>query len=129
MTTIRAKQIYTGTKVITDGILTFEEKKIRSVSKTQEGKPDLVCEVITPAFIDPHCHIGMMRAGEPRDEAETNDQMESIIAHADALDSIQMDDTSFRDSIEALYHHHMCQSFFAEARGLFQVAAMMGYSA
>jgi len=58
-------------------------------------------DVITPAFVDAHSHIGMARAGEPTAEAEANEHLDSILSHADALDSIQMDDTSFRDSVEA----------------------------
>ena len=29
--------------------------------------------IVTPAFIDPHSHIGMAREGEPSEEGETND--------------------------------------------------------
>jgi imidazolonepropionase-like amidohydrolase len=101
MITIHAKRIYTGTDTIDNGILTFEDDRIRSVSTRKSEVPDHQFEVITPAFIDPHAHIGMVRAGEPGDEAEANDQMDSMIAHADALDSVQMDDRSFSDSIEA----------------------------
>jgi imidazolonepropionase-like amidohydrolase len=56
--------------------------------------------VVTPAFVDPHCHIGMERSGEPGSEGEANDQMDSLLFLADALDSVQMDDTAFRDSVE-----------------------------
>ena len=102
MTSIKARSIYTGKDVITDGLLTFDDGRIKGVtSAPADATADLACEVVTPAFVDPHCHIGMIRSGEPRDESEANDQMESIVAHADALDSVQMDDTSFKDSIEA----------------------------
>jgi len=102
MTSIKARVLYTGKDVVSDAILTFEDGRIRSVSSsTKETGNELAFDVVTPAFIDPHCHIGMIRAGEPGDEAEANDQMESIVAHADALDSVQMDDTSFLDSIDA----------------------------
>jgi len=56
--------------------------------------------VITPAFIDAHCHIGMERAGEPGSEGEANEHMDSLLFLADALDSVQMDDSAFRDSVE-----------------------------
>jgi imidazolonepropionase-like amidohydrolase len=55
---------------------------------------------VTPAFVDPHCHIGMERSGEPGAEGEANDQMDSLLFLADSLDSVQMDDTAFRDSVE-----------------------------
>lgn len=34
--------------------------------------------VVTPAFIDLHSHIGMVRAGEPADEDESSDHMHPI---------------------------------------------------
>jgi imidazolonepropionase-like amidohydrolase len=57
--------------------------------------------VITPALIDAHCHIGLIRSGEPSDEAEGNEHMDALLAHADVLDSIQMDDAGFAESIES----------------------------
>ena len=107
MTSVGAKLVYTGKELLTDAVVTFDDGRITSVTPSTSGSstakrtPDAQYEVITPAFIDPHAHIGMMRSGEPGDEAEANDQMDPIIAHADALDSVQMDDTSFRDSVEA----------------------------
>ncbi len=101
MRRIAAQLIYDGNDVVSDGVLNYDTDKISGISSEAKSDLDFRCSVITPAFIDPHAHIGMIRAGEPAGEAEANDQMESIIAHADALDSIQMDDASFRDSIEA----------------------------
>jgi imidazolonepropionase-like amidohydrolase len=98
---INAERIYTGSAVVEHGSVVFDQGRIKSVTAKPDATPDFSCAVITPAFIDPHSHIGMIRAGEPGDEAEANDQMDSMIAHADALDSVQMDDRSFRDSIEA----------------------------
>ena len=43
--------------------------------------------VITPAFIDPHSHIGMVRLAEPSKEDEANEQMNSIL---NALHSITL---------------------------------------
>ena len=57
--------------------------------------------MVTPALVDPHCHIGMHRAGEPDAEGETNDERDSVLPLADALDSIQMDDRAFASSVEA----------------------------
>ena len=38
----------------------------------------------------------MERSGEPGSEGEANDHMDSMLFLADALDSVQMDDTAFR---------------------------------
>ena len=101
MTSIHSRIIYTGTERLSDALLTFDSGRIESITTGGDQKADMEFDVITPAFIDPHSHIGMIRAGEPRDEAEANDQMDTILPIADALDSVQMDDPSFKDSIAA----------------------------
>ena len=95
-----AKTLYTGKDVITDGYLFFEGRDIAGVSDSQQGDVVGRYDTITPAFIDPHAHIGMVRSGEPSYESESNEKLDSLLAHADALDSVQMDDGSFRDSVE-----------------------------
>ncbi len=101
MQCVYAKKLYTGTDVKQDGFVLFDEGVIVGVSGQSEGDVVGRYDCITPAFVDPHCHIGMARAGEPSSESETNEHMDSVIAHADALDSVQMDDSSFADSVEA----------------------------
>jgi imidazolonepropionase-like amidohydrolase len=98
---IRAKVIYTGTKVLEDAHLVFDGKKVVGVSKEKRGTLRGRFPVVTPAFIDPHSHIGMWRAGEPQQEGEGNERMDSMLALSDALDSVQMDDKALRDAIEA----------------------------
>ena len=56
--------------------------------------------VVTPAFIDPHSHIGMVRHGEPMAEEESNERYESILPLVDAIYSVYMDDLYFRESVE-----------------------------
>jgi imidazolonepropionase-like amidohydrolase len=100
MNFIRAKKIYTGKSIIQDACLTFDGSEIVRVSKTPNGRSLGEFAVITPAFIDPHSHIGLARSGEPSGEAEANDQQDSIQALSDALDSVQMDDSALQDAIE-----------------------------
>jgi len=99
MPTVRANVIYTGRDVVEGAAVSWEDDRITSV-----GEPlgDVVGEygVITPAIVDAHAHIGLIRGGEPSDEAEANEHMDPMLAHADVLDSIQMDDKGFQDSIE-----------------------------
>lgn len=101
MQTVLGEVVYTGTDALKHAYINFEG--CTTVSITDEPAGELVGEydVITPAFIDPHSHIGLIRAGEPGAEAEANEHMDAILAHADVLDSIQMDDSGFRDSIES----------------------------
>ncbi len=101
MKAVFGKRIYTGEDAIENSYVAFEDGNIVSVSA---DKPDCEIigeyEVITPAFIDAHSHIGMERAGEPSEDGDVNEQMESIMFESDALDAIQMDDKSFADSVE-----------------------------
>ncbi len=100
MNFISAKKIYTGKKIVSDAHLLFNGKKISAVSKTKQGRCLGKFDVLTPAFVDPHSHIGMERAGEPNTEGEANEHQDSILTLTDALDSIQMDDKALRDAVE-----------------------------
>ncbi len=95
-----AQVMYTGRSVLHDVYLVVDGKMIIRVSSKPEGTLAGNYPVITPAFIDAHSHIGMVRSGEPRAEAESNDHQDPVMALSDALDSVQMDDTAFNDAIE-----------------------------
>ena len=99
MTKLHAKKLYNGVSSQTNAVVTFDGNTIHGVESGTEG--DFSFPVITPAFVDPHCHIGLIRGGEPGAEAEANEHLDSMLAHADVLDSIQMDDVGFAASIEA----------------------------
>jgi len=101
MQTVFGHIVYTGEDVLEDTYVNFDGDTIIGITDKPEG--DVIGEyaVITPAFIDGHSHIGMIRAGEPNREAEANEHMDAMLAHADALDSIQMDDAGFPASIES----------------------------
>jgi len=100
MNSIYAKTIYTGKTIQKNSYVVFNGKTVVGISEKKKGKLLGKYPVITPAFIDAHSHIGMMRAGEPSGEGEINEQMDSIQALPDALDSVQMDDTSFKNAVE-----------------------------
>jgi imidazolonepropionase-like amidohydrolase len=86
MNHVSAKTIYTGKRVVSDAHLLFKDNKIIAVSKIKEGRKLGEFEVLTPAFIDPHSHIGLERAGEPSAEGEANEHQDSIIALTDAME-------------------------------------------
>ena len=101
MNCIFAKTIYTGTSIVPDSYLVINGNKISGISKSAQGRLLGQFDVLTPAFIDPHSHIGMERSGEPSGEGEANDHLDSILALPDALDSVQMDDKAFKDAVES----------------------------
>ena len=100
MKSLFAETLYTGDEVIRNIHLLYEGNVVKGTSMEPKGEFLGKFPVITPAFIDAHCHIGMERAGEPGSEGEANEHMESLLFLADALDSVQMDDSAFRDAVE-----------------------------
>ena len=100
MKSVFAETLYTGDEIVRNVHLVFEGNQVKGVSKELKGDFLGRYPVVTPAFIDAHSHIGMERSGEPGSEGEVNDHMDSMLFLADALDSVQMDDTAFRDSVE-----------------------------
>ncbi len=100
MKSIFAETLYTGKEVLKHTHLLFEGSMIKGVSTEPGGELVGKFPVVTPAFIDAHSHIGMERSGEPGSEGEANERMDTMLFLADALDSVQMDDTAFRDSVE-----------------------------
>jgi imidazolonepropionase-like amidohydrolase len=101
MNSIFANTIYTGKSIVSDQYLIFSGSKIIGLAKSAKGQLLGRYEVLTPAFIDPHSHIGMERSGEPSGDGEANERLDSILTLTDALDSVQMDDTAFRDAVES----------------------------
>ena len=101
MNCIFAKTIYTGTSIVPDSYLVINGNTVSGISKSAKGQLLGQFDVLTPAFIDPHSHIGMERSGEPSGEGEANDHLDSILALPDALDSVQMDDKAFKDAVES----------------------------
>jgi imidazolonepropionase-like amidohydrolase len=101
MNSIFANTIYTGKSIVSERYLIFKGTDITGLAKSAKGQVLGRYDVLTPAFIDPHSHIGMERSGEPSGEGETNDHLDSILALTDALDSVQMDDKAFRDAVES----------------------------
>ncbi len=111
MKAIRAGVLYDGTgkKVKRNVYVLFDGDKIVDVSRERKGAEVIAEGIVTPGFIDPHCHIGMARSGEPYQEDETNEEMNAIYPLVNAIHSVYMDDKAFRESVEfgVLYSHVM----------------------
>ncbi|MEF8823704.1 MAG: amidohydrolase family protein [Desulfohalobiaceae bacterium] len=101
MQSVKAEVLYTGTRVVHDVYLAFEEGSVVGILEESQGELLGEYPVLTPALIDPHSHIGMVRSGEPQAEDEVNDRQESLLVLPDALDSLQMDDAALREAVEA----------------------------
>ena len=101
MYAVRASILYDGSgKAPKKNVYVHFDSKIRGIAREKKRSEVIAEGVVTPAFIDAHCHIGMYRSGEPDYEGEGNDKMESVYPLADALESVYMDDRAFKESIE-----------------------------
>jgi imidazolonepropionase-like amidohydrolase len=104
MKVIKSRLLFDGIDEKRDCFIGFEKDEIKYVGNSQpEESGEIIAEgvVVTPAFIDSHSHIGMVRSGEPDKEEEANEHMNSVYPLVNALHSIYMDDPSFKESVES----------------------------
>jgi imidazolonepropionase-like amidohydrolase len=104
MKLIKSKLLYNGVDEKQDYIIGFEDDEIKYVGSSQpEEGGEIIAEdvVVTPAFIDSHSHIGLVRSGEPDREEEANERMNSMYPLVNALHSVYMDDPAFKESVES----------------------------
>lgn len=98
---VKGTLTYTGNDVKRDLYVGFEGDSI-VYAGTDKPEGEFLGEgIITPAFIDAHSHIGLDRSGEPYGESEANEKMESLLPLVRAIDSVYMDDSAFKESVEA----------------------------
>lgn len=96
-----------GTKtpqVIEGGTVVMSGGKITAVGKDvpipQDARViDAAGMVVTPGFIDSHCHIGVAEDGAGWAGADGNESTDPITAEVRALDGINPMDIAFRDAI------------------------------
>jgi imidazolonepropionase-like amidohydrolase len=95
---IRADQLYDGRTLQTDITVVVEGRHITEVIGS--ALPADITGTVTPAFIDPHSHIGMERQGEPVRETETDEHRTPFAPLNNPVDSIYFDDRAFADAVD-----------------------------
>jgi imidazolonepropionase-like amidohydrolase len=95
---VHAKTLFSGGKTLSDRWIVVKGESIVEVSTKK--RPSDHAGIVTPAFVDPHSHIGMFRAGEPDGEQEGNDVTHQIQPLCDPIRSIYFDDLAFVDSVD-----------------------------
>jgi imidazolonepropionase-like amidohydrolase len=98
-TTIFAEVLYDGRKKLTNQIISMEGDEIIDVSPGKPEDADL-SGFVTPAFIDAHSHIAMIRQGEPSGEADINDTIGQITPLQDPLNSVYFDDRGLEEAVD-----------------------------
>lgn len=93
---ILAKILYDGVTVHENVRICFDEQTITDIIPHEK---EIGSVYVTPAFIDPHSHIGLDRQAEPYAENEANDGTGQIQPLLDPLNSVYFDDTAFVDAV------------------------------
>ncbi len=102
MKLIKALTLFDGGHENKDVFIGFEGDKIVYVGNHKPEGGKIIAEGdVTPAFVDAHSHIGMIRVGEPNREEEANEHMNTVYPPVNALHSIYMDDPVFVESVES----------------------------
>jgi imidazolonepropionase-like amidohydrolase len=97
-TVIKATTLFDGAKKLKNKYVVVEGDRIVEVT-SQKMKYDFE-GIVTPAFIDPHSHIGLDREGEPWTEGESNDVTDQFMPLNDPINSIYFDDRAFKDAVD-----------------------------
>ena len=95
---IHAEALFDGQGLQKDVTIVVEGQTIAEVKK-RKSKADY-SGIVTPAFIDPHSHIGMHRAGEPSSEGEANDTTDQFLPINDPLNSVYFDDPALEEAVD-----------------------------
>lgn len=96
---IHAATLYDGITIRQNVRITIEGDRIAKVEPGDASGSE-VSGTVTPAFIDAHSHIGMIRQGEPQGEADVNDQIGQITPLNDPLNAIYWDDRGLREAVD-----------------------------
>jgi imidazolonepropionase-like amidohydrolase len=101
MKLIKSQTLFDGRDEYRDVFIGFDGDEITYIGNNKEDGEIIAEGTVTPAFIDAHSHIGMVRAGEPDREEEANERMNTVYPLVNALHSIYMDDPAFGESVES----------------------------
>ncbi len=90
---------------IENGQIIIENGKIKAVGKDMDIPEeaeviDAVGLIVTPGFVDGHCHIGMWEEGIGFEGEDGNEDTEPITPQLRAIDAINPMDQGFQDAIE-----------------------------
>jgi imidazolonepropionase-like amidohydrolase len=98
-TTVFAKKLYDGRGLQENVLVEISGDRISDVRSGTEADAD-ISGIVTPAFIDAHSHIGMIRQGEPEAENDVNDQIDQITPLNDPLNAIYWDDRGLEEAVD-----------------------------
>ncbi|SCG81964.1 amidohydrolase [Proteiniborus sp. DW1] len=107
MLLIKNARIYTMTEngVIENGSILVEDGKIKEVGRDIVAPLDAEIidvegRLVTPGFIDAHCHLGMWEDGIGFEGSDGNEFVDPVTPHLRAIDGINPMDVTFKEARE-----------------------------
>ena len=106
MLLIKNGRIYTmAGEVIENGSILIKEGKIIEVGKDiiaplDAEVIDVEGRMVTPGFIDAHCHLGLWEEGIGFEGSDGNEAVDPVTPHLRAIDGINPMDISFQEAYE-----------------------------
>lgn len=105
MLLLKNGEVHTPDKKIENCDILIDRNKIKKISKNinQEDAEiiDVSGNVVTPGFIDAHCHVGIYEEGIGEPGADGNEMTDPITPHLRAIDAINPKDLGFSDAYKA----------------------------
>ncbi len=95
---VKAETLFSGKEKLSDKTIIIENGIISEINNSKKSAD--YKGIVTPAFIDPHSHIGMFREGEPGSEQEGNETLHQILPLSDPFNGIYFDDRAFKEAVD-----------------------------
>lgn len=105
MLLLKNGNVHTPDKIIKNCDILIDKGKIKKVGTNIEAKKariiDVSDKIVTPGFIDAHCHVGIYEESIGEPGADGNEMTDPITPHLRAIDAINPTDLAFNDAHQA----------------------------
>ena len=102
MLLLKNGNVHTPDEIIKNCDILIDRGKIKKVGTNIEAKKariiDVSGKIVTPGFIDAHCHVGIYEESIGEPGADGNEMTDPITPHLKATDAINPADLAFKDA-------------------------------
>lgn len=105
MLLLKNGEVHTPDKTIKNCDILIDKGKIKKINPDIDAKGakiiDVSGKIVTPGFIDAHCHVGIYEEAIGDPGADGNEMTDPITPHLRAIDAINPADLAFKDAYQA----------------------------